>query len=141
VKEQVDNLWDIYDAGNWIGVTTNGVVKSDGSAVMGKGIALDAAKRFPNLPKQLAFKLKESGNHVFFFLQYRIVTIPTKDDWKENSKIELIKQSCQELRMFSAGKLYLPPLGCGNGGLLWNDVRAVIAPILDQDWFVVVHRK
>ena len=31
----------------------NGVVKKDGCAVMGGGIALEAKERFPNLPKRL----------------------------------------------------------------------------------------
>lgn len=141
MKELTGNIWSFHESGEWIGVTTNGIVKSDGCAVMGKGIALEAAKRFPKLPIQLAFKLRKSGNHVFFFLPYRIVTIPTKDDWKDDSKIELIERSCMELREASAGKVYLPPLGCGNGRLEWKSVKERISPILDQDWFTVVHKE
>jgi hypothetical protein len=139
MKEMRGDIWSIHQSGEWIGVTTNGQVKSNGDAVMGRGIALAAAQRFPQLPSQLGYKIKESGNHVYFFLSSRIVTIPTKDDWRDKSSMELIERSCTELKTFCAGRVYIPHLGCSNGGLVWEDVKERIAPILSPDWFIAVH--
>jgi len=138
MKEVTDDIWKYWDAGEWVCVTTNGIIKNDGTAVMGKGIAKQAADKFPGLPKQLAWKLDRFGNHVYAFLPYRIFTFPTKHDWRDPSKMELILRSCAELRQMSAGKVYLPRPGCSNGGLDWNEVRPLVHAALPEDWFVLV---
>jgi hypothetical protein len=133
------SIWNFHSPDNWVGVTTNSVIKRNGQAVMGAGIALDASRRFPELPARLAKHLTEGGNHPYIFPQYRIVTIPTKHHWKDKSDIDLIESSCKKLIQCADhfSKLYIPRLGCGNGGLSWNDVRNRISSILD-DRFIVV---
>jgi len=138
MKQVEGDIWELWSTGNWIGVTTNGCIRKDGLAVMGRGIAKDAADRFPKLPQQLAWKLKNYGNHVFFFLPYRIFTFPTKNDWKDPSDLSLIRQSCEELRMISAGRVFLPRPGCSNGKLAWDEVEPILSEVLAEDWFTVV---
>lgn len=79
MREVVGNLWDFHDQGFCIGVSTNGDCRRDGLAVMGAGVALAAAKRFPNLPSLLGAKLRASGNHAYYWPEFRIVTLPTKE--------------------------------------------------------------
>ena len=43
-------------------ITTNGFVRSDGRAVMGRGCALEAKKLFPDIDKKLGEILKTKGN-------------------------------------------------------------------------------
>jgi hypothetical protein len=136
--EITGDIWHYWNQNEWVCVTTNGIVKNDGAAVMGAGVALQAAEQFPGLPRQLAWKLKTFGNHVYAFLPYRVFTFPTKHDWKDPSKVELILQSCAELRQMSAGKVYLPRPGCSNGGLDWNEVKPLMQAALPEDWFIVV---
>lgn len=60
-----------------------------------------------------------------------IINFPTKGHWKYPSKIEWIDQGLDDLRrvieQLKIRSIALPPLGSGNGGLEWNDVRPIIA--------------
>lgn len=44
-------------------VTTNGVTRSDGRAVMGAGVARIAADRYPGIDKVLGLQIIAGGNH------------------------------------------------------------------------------
>ena len=49
MKEIVGDIWDYCGkTGYMIGITTNGEIRKDGKAVMGKVIALQAKERFPD---------------------------------------------------------------------------------------------
>jgi hypothetical protein len=41
------NMWSAYPQADLFLITTNSTLKNDGCLVMGKGIALEAAQRFP----------------------------------------------------------------------------------------------
>ena len=56
------NIFDLGD--DAICVTTNGMIKNDGLAVMGAGIAKEADNRY-KLARTFGQKLRETGNHVF----------------------------------------------------------------------------
>lgn len=145
MKESTGNLWNYHEAGFWIAITTNGVVKRDGSAVMGRGVALQARHRFPRLAYELGTQIQQSGNRVFAFPQYRLYTLPVKHQWWEKADVDLIIASCHQLAVLVPPDqvVYLVRPGCGNGGLAWEAVRPAIADILD-DRFVVVelpHRR
>ena len=43
-------------------ITTNGFVKKNGEAVMGRGCAKEACERYPGLAKQLGEKIIKKGN-------------------------------------------------------------------------------
>lgn len=130
-------------------VTTNGMVRRDGRAVMGRGIAKTADQRF-GLAYTLAEYLGKYGNRVFNMgvrrdsvtgRAMRVFTFPTKHDWRDPSDLELIAQSarqlvaqCDRLRVSTC---YLTCPGCANGRLDWEtQVRPVLEPILD-DRFVI----
>ena len=121
-------------------VTTNGIVKPNGSLVMGAGVAKEAARRFPELPHLLGQLVDEKGNHVFIIEKFGIASFPTKHNWKNNSDMDLIVQSCRELKWLSKKWDYvlLPRVGCGLGGLEWdNQVKPVVGSYLDDDKFIV----
>ncbi len=136
-------------------VTTNGIVKKDGRAVMGAGIAKYVRDTFKGTDEKLGKKLKESGNHVYDLGKWRIpyadnrynlfilYSFPTKDDWKENSKLELICQSCREIVKKAdenmLHNIYMPCPGCMNGRLnYYKDVRPVLEKELDHRFIVCV---
>ena len=152
MKQITGNFWDEIKNYDAICVTTNGIVKSDGCLVMGTGIAKDFKERYKyiKLDYQLGQKVKEYGNfvmHVPLFFPdkpFGIFSIPTKNDWKNPSDIELIKTSCITLSYLASQYGYdsvlLTRLGCGNGGLTWDSVCPIIAPILD-DRFTVINKE
>jgi hypothetical protein len=59
-----------------------------------------------------------------------IVNFPTKMNWRAPSKLEWITEGLKDLRRFIAeehiASIAVPPLGAGNGGLNWPDVRREI---------------
>ena len=85
--ELIEDMWELYEKHEWATfcITTNGFVKSNGEAVMGRGIAKQAVDRFPGLPIRLGQLLKQSGvgpfgpkgNHVQF-IGHRLVAFPVK---------------------------------------------------------------
>lgn len=129
-------------------ITTNGIVKKDGRAVMGRGIA-KAANQIYHLDIKLAEYLRTYGNRPFCMGQYTlkgrchtVMTYPTKHDWKEDSSLPLIVQSAKELKSlcdaWGITTCYMPRPGCSNGHLNWETtVKPAIAPILD-DRFIIV---
>lgn len=129
-------------------ITTNGIVKRDGKAVMGAGIAKQANDLY-FLDEELANHLLSSGNVPHIFAKKgrnncHLISFPTKYNWRDNSDLNLIARSAQLLvelvtrRNITA--CYLTPPGCGCGKLDWEtQVKPVLEPILD-DRFVIVFR-
>jgi hypothetical protein len=95
--------------------------------VMGRGVALQAKLRFPGIANRLAQRVKEFGNICCVLPDLRLVTLPTKRHWREDSDLRLIVDSVASLgillRHIDIARIYVPRPGCGNGGLQWNDVR------------------
>ena len=131
-------------------VTTNGVIRKNGDAVLGKGQALEAKKLVPGLEHQLGEYLRRYGNRAFYMGVHRVVdrltslvTFPTKHHYRDNSDLDLIMRSAVQLKeiaaKFQLSKIYLPPAGCGLGKLDYEkQVRLVLNQVLDDDRFVVV---
>jgi len=94
MKEVFGNLWDFDGT---IAITTNSFVKRDGSCVMGRGCAKEAAVRFEWLPRKLGAAISKHGNHVFYFPEYRLITFPVKHVWWEPADPKLIERSAREL--------------------------------------------
>ncbi len=146
---------DIFEIGRYgiICVTTNGVVKKDGALVMGKGVALNFANKFPTMAEKLGQLVKANGNHVYSLgslvpiddpsISYTVVSFPTKAHWRDNSTVALVTKSAAELKALAdsqawPGPIYLPVPGCGNGGLNWGELKQLLPSYLD-DRFVIVH--
>jgi len=135
-------------------ITTNGMCKLDSQenlvAVMGAGLAKHAQTRYPKLPLMLAGHLMESGNHVGLIYHsaiqvppvspYDIVAFPTKHHWKHDSHITLVLRSLAELNRltdtYGWKKVILPRVGCGLGGLNWDNVKPYLEG-LDDRFFVI----
>lgn len=109
--------------------------------VMGAGLALEFKKRFPGMFKSY-IKDCDSGNlkighiTVYIGLDYpAVVNFPTKNHWKQKSKIEYIEQGLNALvDLMKNGfpeSIAIPALGCGLGGLDWVDVERLIRLKLD----------
>lgn len=140
------NLWD--EPADAKCITTNGFIKKNGAGVMGAGIAGQAQRRYPELPHILGLHLETNGNHVGVLRLPDVndptyyVAFPVKHNWFEEADIELIERSAHELMALGKDmiwhKILLPRPGCGNGRLVWDEVKPVIEPILD-DRVIIVH--
>lgn len=143
MRECYGDLWDFHKQGVWCCITTNGMVRQDGRAVMGRGVAYQAAINYPALPLKLGWHISEVGNHVCAFLEYRLFSFPVKYHWREKADTGLIIQSAQELMRYVANlrlsKVILPRPGCGNGKLDWHYVRDNIFDLLDDRVWVITN--
>ena len=136
-------------------VTTNGMVKKNYLAVMGAGVAKQCADLFPSTQQLLGMLLLSKGNCVHnlgkhcttnsdgYTIDYLIFSFPTKHHWKSKSDINLIKKSACEIMIeadtHNLKRIYLPQVGCKNGGLNWEtDVYPAIKDILDDRFIVLI---
>lgn len=142
MKEIRGNLWDVEC--DLRVLTTNGIVKKDGACVMGRGCAYEAKTRFPGMEFRLGELLREHGNRVMRLGRYggtMIASFPVKHHWKQEAEPVLIRRSAEQLvalaDKFGHEHIAIPRPGCGNGKLSWDDVRKVLAEILDDRFLVV----
>lgn len=143
MREIEGNIWN-YHPDHWIIITTNGTVRNTGESVMGRGIALQAKRRFPNIPHVLGQFILRDGNVLSCYSSLSLIFFPVKHNWWEKADIDLIEKSARETEdLFNnlivdyPVPIYLVRPGCGNGGLYWEDVKPILERYLD-DRFVVV---
>lgn len=119
--------------------------------VMGKGIALQFKKAYPTMFD--AYRKAAKGGEVRLGAvqvwptgqltgpKY-IINFPTKGHWKSRSKVDDIQAGLDDLvtavRELGIRSIAVPPLGCGNGGLAWSDVRPLIIDAFEAVPEVVV---
>ena len=129
-----------YRTGNLLDAKVEAVVNTVNTVgVMGKGIALMFKEAFPENFRlyELACKQGEVKiGHMFVTENLAlegprwIINFPSKKHWRQPSKFEWIVEGLQDLRRVIEDKgirsIALPPIGCGNGGLDWSDVRPKI---------------
>ena len=122
--------------------------------VMGKGIALMFKEAFPRNFRAYedACKQKEISVGRMFVTETSslegprwIINFPTKQHWRQPSKLEWIVEGLNDLRRVIQDRnirsIALPPLGAGNGGLDWSEVRPEVQRILGdlQDVDILVY--
>jgi O-acetyl-ADP-ribose deacetylase (regulator of RNase III)/uncharacterized protein YwgA len=116
--------------------------------VMGKGVALEFKRRWPDnykvYKKACDSRELRPGRMLIFELANLfgksepkfIVNFPTKDHWRAKSKLEYISSGLDalvsDIKKYRIKSIALPPLGCGNGGLDWNVVRPMMLEKLSE---------
>ena len=115
-------------------ITTNGSVRNDGHAVMGRGCARQAKDKFPGLARELGARLRSHGNRLHYWPAYLLFTFPVKHRWMEAADPELIRASTEEFaqQLLESATYVMPRPGCGNGQLSWGDVRPIVAALPDN---------
>lgn len=121
--------------------------------VMGKGIALQFKQAFPRnfdayLKACKAHQVHPGRMFVFTTMNQAkprlIINFPTKTHWKTKSRLEYVSDGLKDLlriiREYQIDSIAIPSLGCGNGGLEWDDVKPLIekamAEVPDVEVFV-----
>lgn len=107
--------------------------------VMGKGIALQFKKEFPENYKKYkeACEKKEIDIGKLFVTKENtingekiIINFATKRDWRKPSEYEYIEKGLDALikiiKEYQIKSIAIPPLGTGNGGLIWEKVKNII---------------
>ena len=137
------NIFDMIGKADYLAITTNGIIKNNGDGVCGAGLALAAKKYIPNIEQILGWNLTKNGNIPCLLGEYggtKFISFPTKHHFKNNSDIELIKQSAKLIRNFE-GKVAISRPGCSLGGLNYDVVKPIIADIFPEDRFIICHKE
>ena len=114
--------------------------------VMGKGIALQFKNQYPNNFKlyTTACKAKEVKVGKMFVTEEAsllggkktIINFPTKTNWRKPSEYSYIESGLKDLVSVIKDKnlktIAIPPLGAGNGGLDWNNVKKLMEKYLSE---------
>jgi len=114
--------------------------------VMGAGAALQFKNKFPDMYKDYyqacsRNNVKIGNGHVWeqedMFKSITIINFPTKKHWRNPSKYEYIEKGLEWLHNILIAKrdssvVTLPALGCGHGGLDWNNVKELIVQYLND---------
>lgn len=116
--------------------------------VMGRGIALQFKKAFPDVFKAYEAACKrgevEPGKVLVHDLNrfeqpHYVINVPTKEHWRGKSRMDYVEVGLEalvaEIRRLGAKSVAVPPLGCGLGGLDWEDVR----PRIEQAFAALPH--
>ena len=105
--------------------------------VMGKGIALQFRQAFPEMYRAYEKACKNGHMQLGQVQVYDlgglvggprwIINFPTKGHWRASSRLADVESGLIDLvtkvRKLGIRSIAIPPLGCGNGGLNWNEVR------------------
>ena len=125
--------------------------------VMGKGVALQFKRAYPanfakyksvcdggdmNVGTVLVVKTGKRVNPKY------IINFPTKRHWRDNSRMEDIEGGMNNLvevvKLFGIKSVAIPALGCGNGGLRWDDVlpriECAFADVVGVDVYILEPR-
>ena len=112
--------------------------------VMGRGIALQFKRQYPDNFRAYAAACDRGDvepGRVFVFETGQltnpryIINVPTKRHWRGKSRVEDIESGLESLAEAISTRhirsVAIPPLGCGLGGLDWDEVRPRIEAALE----------
>jgi O-acetyl-ADP-ribose deacetylase (regulator of RNase III) len=130
-----------YVTGNILDSEAQAIVNTVNTVgVMGKGIALQFKKAYPNNYKtySIACKNEEVIVGKMFVTtdsnissgEKLIINFPTKQHWRKPSEYIYIEDGLNDLvnviKLNQIKSIAIPPLGAGNGGLKWEKVKKII---------------
>ena len=105
--------------------------------VMGKGLAAEFKKRYPDMFRRyrdlcLSGKFQMGQLWLWKGPNQWVLNFPTKKHWRKPSQISYVemglKKFVQSYEERGITEIAFPRLGCGNGGLDWDEVR----PLMEQ---------
>lgn len=107
--------------------------------IQGKGLALAVSKKYPTVEKTLKEAAKRGeitiGEIIEDWLPFYepvlcVLCFPTKKEWRNPSHIDYISLGLKRLAAIVSRKgiksIAIPALGCGEGGLNYEEVKTLI---------------
>ncbi|MGB8405906.1 MAG: macro domain-containing protein [Mycobacterium sp.] len=126
-----------YGSGDLLNAGTEALINTVNCVgVMGKGIALQFKRRYPDMFKQYEAACRHGEVTIGRMFVYDteplhgprlVINFPTKKHWRAPSQLAYIDSGLADLiRVIDDNNITsiaIPPLGAGNGGLDWADVE------------------
>lgn len=158
--EEKGSIWKLaHPVKDAVCVPVNVGWTKDGRNVMGRGIAQQAAYRHPEVPIWYGDVCMKGKGHPpvvaqrFKSPKYQartLIFVPTKAlnvekpflSWQGKSEVWIIERSLMELNELAPpnpnGKIYVPLVGTGFGGLKRSEVRPIMDKLLTKPYFIRV---
>lgn len=125
----VADPWQLHADGYWLLVPTNLSVRRDGRAVMGAGVAAQAAQRFQHVPLVYGEALRRSVQRLVLPEQ-RLLLAPTRTSYDTTPSMHLIAQAFTHLGLWMLGHpgvlTAVPVDNSGYGNLPATVLRSVL---------------
>lgn len=127
---------DIFESPAQVIVNTVNTV-----GVMGKGLALSFKQRYPQMFEKYKMACEKHQLSIgklmlFYEADHWLLMFPTKENWRNPSKLEYIEKGLMKFVQTYAEKnitsIAFPRLGCGNGELNWSDVKPIMEKYLKK---------
>lgn len=149
IKSERGSIW-AYEKTHDLVIPTNiGWRARDQANVMGRGLALQAAKKYPDFQlwfgKECAVRQQETP--VLRYPGGPLIAFPVKPlnpaapwlSWKSKADLNLIERSARQLAELKPGRpIAVSMVGCGNGGLEMSEVRPILDRYLSRDEFTLI---
>jgi O-acetyl-ADP-ribose deacetylase (regulator of RNase III) len=116
--------------------------------VMGKGVALEFKRRWPEnfkAYKRACEAKRLTPGRMLIFDTHQLfpgdgprylINFPTKAHWRAKSELSYVEDGLDalllQIRELGIKSIAMPPLGCGNGGLHWSNVKPLIVSKLTE---------
>lgn len=136
------NMWDVFGETDLFLITTNPIVRKDGAAVMGRGIAKEAATRYPEIQRSFGQLLENTNadrqgcNWICRVDWQDIGYFMVKDHWASHADLDIISRSTvsliELLKDEELDRVDLNFPGTGNGKLKREDVLPIIEQLPDN---------
>lgn len=106
---------------------------------MGRGLALLFKKKYPDMFQKYMYACNNNLLTVGKLMichesDHDILLFPTKEDWRNPSKMEYIEAGLQKFvatyKERNITSIAFSKLGCGNGGLQWSEVKTMMEKYL-----------
>ncbi len=151
MKTLKGDIWDLHAFGYPIVIPVNIGYKGDGTAVMGRGVALQASDRYPEVKERWGNVCQALDGNVttMYDEEMNFIYFPTKPlnraephmSWKGKATMDTVKKSLGALlhvvKQHDILECMMPLVGCGNGGLSKRLVKKLMEQNLDDKFTLV----
>ena len=143
MRQLTGDLWQLADEvkPDAVAITTNGFVRKDGRAVLGRGCALEAATRYPWFPAALGLDLKLHGLRVTPFtgyhhnMPYILTAFPVKPRQVIASEFNIVRH---QRFHFPPGKVAPGWAAVADLDLIKQSATQLMMLIGDHNWRLVL---
>jgi len=135
------NMWSEYATANLFLITTNSTINTKGQLVMGRGIAKEAADRYPKLPLQAGQIIQKYCGNLGIYGLYiskhwpktKLGLFQVKRNYKDKAELDLIQRSINMLDFWLIGRDRLQVhLNFPGGGLAYEEVYPIVNVLGDN---------
>jgi len=149
IRSEKGDIWALEKSHLLVIPTNIGWKAADGMNIMGRGLALQAARKYPYVALWYGLQCMKKGaaSPVLIYPHGPLILFPVKPlnaekpwlSWRNKADLGLIERSARELAGLQTDKpVAVSMVGCGNGGLEMSQVRPILDKHLSDERFTLI---